>query len=301
MGSLSFVTWEARLLSVSFAWEGPVLEITGENHEKTVDDSASILRRIAFARDFRATTINHYCIRHRPFGIEPMHLRNTSLALLLSGLSTTAALYAQDPLDDAYGHAVHAYYRGDVSNAQEWLEKAIAAGSKDPRVYYYRGLCLSAASGDTSAGQTDFETAADLEINGQKVVNVGKALERVQGPARCAIESIRRSTRIASRDKYLQMQRLRYEESRRAPAVAPRDADAPPTPVPAINDPFAPGLDLNKGTPAPMPESGKKAPPATDSPFGDEPADSKPGTAPASDDPFGGSSAPGSDDPFGGN
>lgn len=301
MGSLSVVAWESRLRSISFARVGPVLEITRETPEKTVDDSGGILRLIAFARDFRVTTIKVYRICHRLFGIEPMHLRITSLALLLSGLTTTAALYAQDPLDDAYGHAVHAYYRGDVSNAQEWLEKAIAAGSKDPRVYYYRGLCLSALSGDTSAGQTDFETAADLEVNGQKVVNVGKALERVQGPARCAIESIRRSTRIASRDKYLQMQRMRYEESRRAPAVAPRDADAPPTPVPATIDPFAPGLDLNKGTPAPMPESGKKAPPATDSPFGDEPADSQPATPPASDDPFGGSSAPASDDPFGGN
>lgn len=188
-----------------------------------------------------------------------------------------------------------------MASAQEWLDKAIAAGSKDPRAYYYRGLCLSALSGDTSAGMDDFQTAADLEINGQKVVNVGKALERIQGPARCAIESIRRNARLASRDKYLEMQRLRYDESRRVPVIPPRSADAPPTPVPAANDPFAPGLDLNKGTPSPMPESNKKAPPSSDSPFGDEPADSNKPTPPASDDPFGGSAPPASDDPFGGN
>jgi hypothetical protein len=149
---------------------------------------------------------------------------------------------------------------------------------------------------------SDFQTAADLEINGQKVVNVGKALERVQGAARCTIESVRRSARLASRDKYLQMQRARYEESRRTPAVAPRDSDVPPTPVPAANDPFAPGLDLNKGTPTPMPESNKPTAPATNDPFGDAPGDSNKGEPPASDDPFGGSSAPpASDDPFGGN
>jgi hypothetical protein len=174
------------------------------------------------------------------------------------------AARAQDPLDDVYGHAVHAYYRGDVARAQELLDQAIAAGSKDPRAYYYRGLCLSALGGDTSAGMADFQTAADLEINGQKVVNVGKALERVQG--------------------------------------APRDSDAPPTPVPAANDPFAPGLDLNKGAPTPMPESNKPVAPATNDPFGDAPADTNKGEPPASDDPFGGSSAPpASDDPFGGN
>jgi hypothetical protein len=231
-----------------------------------------------------------------------MQLRFSPLALLLVGFAATMAARAQDPLDDVYGHAVHAYYRGDVARAQELLDQAIAAGSKDPRAYYYRGLCLSALGGDTSAGTADFQTAADLEINGQKVVNVGKALERVQGAARCTIESVRRSARLASRDKYLQMQRARYEESRRTPAVAPRDSDVPPTPVPAANDPFAPGLDLNKGTPTPMPESNKPTAPATNDPFGDAPGDSNKGEPPASDDPFGGSSAPpASDDPFGGN
>lgn len=236
------------------------------------------------------------------FGIELMQLRLTSLALLLGGLTTTTALNAQDPLDDVYGHAVHAYYRGDVETARDWLDRAIAAGSKDPRVHYYRGLCLSALGGDTSAGMDDFTTAADLEINGQKVVNVGKALERVQGPARCVIESIRRNARLVSRDRYLQLQKARYEESRRTPAgLPPRGADAPPTPVPAANDPFATGMDLNQGQATPMPNGNQPKPPGADSPFGEESGDATPATPPASDDPFGGSSAPASDDPFGGN
>lgn len=230
-----------------------------------------------------------------------MQLRFTTLLLFLVGLAATPAVYGQDPLDDTYGHAVHAYYRGDVARAQDLLNQTIAAGSKDPRAYYYRGLCLSALSGDTTAGMDDFQTAADLEINGQKVVNVGKALERVQGPARCAIESIRRQARLASRDKYLEMQRLRYEESRRAPLIPPRSSDAPPTPVPAANDPFAPGLDLSKGTPTPMPEAKKPPAPSNNDPFGDAPADSKKGEPPASDDPFGSAPPAASDDPFGGN
>lgn len=228
-------------------------------------------------------------------------LRFSTLALVLVGFTSSASIQAQDPLDEVYGHAVHAYYRGDVARAQELLDQAIAAGSTDPRAYYYRGLCQSVLGGDASAGQADFEKAAELEISGQKVVNVGKALERIQGPARCAIESIRRNARLASRDKYLQMQRMRYEESRRAPVVPPRSSDAPPTPVPAINDPFAPGTDLNKGAPVPMPEGNKPTPPAADDPFGGAPGDAAPtDAAPAGDDPFGGNNAPAADDPFGG-
>lgn len=231
-----------------------------------------------------------------------MRLRFTSLAILLVGSLATSAVRAQDPLDDVYGHAVHSFYRGDVARAQELLDQAIGAGSTDPRVHFYRGLCLAAQSGDVNAGMADFQKGAELEVSGQKVVNVGKALERVQGAGRCAIESVRRNARLASRDKYLQMQRLRYEESRRAPsALAPRGSDAPPTPVPAVNDPFAPGTDLSKGTPTPMPESNKPTPPATDDPFGGDSGDSGTKTPPATDDPFGGSNAPASsDDPFGG-
>jgi len=230
-----------------------------------------------------------------------MQLRFTALSLIFTGLAATTFVHGQDPLDDVYGHAVHAYYRGDVARAHELLDQAIAAGSKDPRAFYYRGLCLSAAGGDTTAGMEDFQTAADLEINGQKVVNVGRALERVQGPARCAIESVRRNARLVSRDKYLQIQRLRYEESQRAAAIPPRSADTPPAPLPAANDPFAPGLDLNKGAPTPMPQSSKPAAPTADDPFGDAPADATKGEPPASDDPFGGAAPPASDDPFGGN
>jgi hypothetical protein len=232
--------------------------------------------------------------------LNTMRLRSLSLSLLVLTASASAPVLAQDPLDDVYGHAVHAFYRGDVNKAQQLLDQAISAGSVDPRAYYYRGLCLAALAGDTSAGTADFEKAAQLEIDGKKVVNVGKALERIQGAGRCEIERIRRDARLASRDKFLEMQRLRYEESRRlSPAIPARDADAPPSPIPAANDPFAPGADLSKGTPTPMPESKQPTPPATDDPFGDAPAAPAKDAPPAGDDPFGGP-PPAGDDPFGG-
>jgi len=234
-----------------------------------------------------------------------MHLRISSLCALVLAALLSVPARAQDPLDDVYGHAVHAYFRGDAATAQQWLNDAIAAGSQDPRAYYFRGLCEAALSNDPQAGQSDFEQAAQLEIDGKRVVNVGKALERIQGPVRCQIESIRRKARLASRGKYLEMQRLRYEQGIRNGAGVPASpSDAPPRPVPSINDPFSEGADLNKGQPKPMAEPVQPAP-ATNDPFGDSPANPAPANAaPAADDPFGSSDAkpnpaPASDDPFG--
>ena len=224
-----------------------------------------------------------------------MHLRFSSLCAFAVAALISIPAFAQDPLDDVYGHAVHAYFRGDAPTAKQWLDEAIAAGSQDPRAYYFRGLCETAMSGDPSAGESDFEQAAQLEIDGKRVVNVGKALERIQGPVRCQIEAIRRKARLASRGKYLEMQRLRYEQSLKNGALIPTNpADAPPRPVPSINDPFSDGADLNKGQPKPMPEE-LKNPPAADDPFGGNSNNNAPKPAPALffkqktayDDPFG--------------
>lgn len=235
-----------------------------------------------------------------------MQLRFSTLLVLLLSAMVSVSAWAQDPLDDVYGHAVHAYFRGDAATAQQWLNEAIAAGSQDPRAYYYRGLCQAALSSDPEAGASDFEQAAQMEIDGKRVVNVGKALERIQGPVRCQIEAIRRKARLASRGKYMEMQRLRYEQGIRNGATVPASpSDAPPRPVPPINDPFSDGADLNKGQPKPMAEPVTPAP-ASNDPFGDPSAPANPpaNPAPASDDPFGDSApkakaAPASDDPFG--
>ena len=239
-----------------------------------------------------------------------MHLRFSSLCALVLAAFVSIPARAQDPLDDVYGHAVHAYFRGDAATAQQWLNDAIASGSQDPRAFYFRGLCDAAVSGDPEAGVSDFEQAAQMEIDGKRVVNVGKALERIQGPVRCQIEAIRRKARLDSRGKYLEMQRLRYEQGIRNGAINPvSPSDAPPRPVPSINDPFSDGADFNKGQPKPMAERVEPAP-ASNDPFGDNPANPAPANpapanpAPAADDPFGSSgakpnAAPASDDPFG--
>ncbi len=186
-------------------------------------------------------------------------MRTRPFASLFTVVSLSLGNFAQaqDPLDEMYGQAVHSFFRGDSGNAEALLNEVIDAGSQDPRAYFFRGLCKPSVGIDVS--NPDFEKAAQLEIDGKKVVNVGKALERIQGQARLAIEKSRSKARLASRAQLLEIQRTRYEEAQRAGGytqggiVVPPRMDAAPNPsVFAPNDPFNEGM--TKGDAKAMPK-----------------------------------------------
>ncbi len=220
------------------------------------------------------------------------------VAILFSSLCVFASgtVFGQDPLDELYGQAVHSYFRGDIPRATELLNDVIAAGTSDPRAYFFRGLCEVRSSGAVESGTPDFEKGAQLEVAGKKVVNVGKSLERIQGHARIEIERVRTKTRLASRAKMLEMQRNRYEETKREAIVVPPKGYAPPAAPPksAPNNPFETDSGLTRGEPKPMDKPAVDTPPAETeegddaSPFGldDAPMDPADETVPASDDPF---------------
>ena len=167
-------------------------------------------------------------------------MRTLPFAVLHTVVSLSLANFvqAQDPLDEMYGQAVHSYFRGDSNRAQGLLTEVIDAGSQDPRAFFFRGLCQP--SGGIDVSNPDFDRAAQLEIDGKKVVNVGKALERIQGPSRVAIEKARSKARLASRARLLEMQRTRYEGMQNGSvqgglAVPPR-MDAAPARCPGAQD-----------------------------------------------------------------
>jgi len=224
-----------------------------------------------------------------------MRIRTLSFIALLSAALGGVAT-AQDPLDEMYGRAVHHFFRGDHLTAQEVLNEVIAAGSQDPRVYFFRGLA-SARNGEIDAAMADFETGAQLEIDGKKVVNVGKSLERIQGCHRLAIEKVRTHARLNSRARVLEMQRSRYDSMQQQGGavegglvVPPKlGGNAPATLAP--NDPFNSGM--TKGQP-------KVVEPSADV----KPAEVMPEVpvTPTEVDPFGGTTtepAKPADDPFG--
>jgi hypothetical protein len=214
---------------------------------------------------FQSTRIRHWTgISFLQIGSIDMRMQPVLFLLSIVSLSISSLVSAQDPLDEMYGQAVHSFYRGDLQRAEELLNEVIGAGSEDPRAYYFRGLCQSV--GGYEAGSADFERAAQMELEGKKVVNVGKALERIQGPVRTEIERARSKARLASRARLLELQRTRYEEMQRSGnanggiIVPPNVADPAPAPnALAPNDPFNAGM--TKGDPKVIEEATKPVAP----------------------------------------
>ena len=217
-----------------------------------------------------------------------MRMQPLFLLVMLATLLVTSSVSGQDPLDEMYGQAVHAFFRGDLEHAEELLTEVIDAGSMDPRAFYFRGLCQPCC-----AGSSDFETAARLEIEGKRVVNVGKALERIQGGCRVEIEKARTRARLSSRAQLMEIQRSKYEQMQLGGNAAggmivpPRVGDVAPVPnALAPNDPFNAGM--TKGEPKGV--AGEPKTVELGDEFGTEVPKTtmpeEPAPTPADDDPF---------------
>jgi len=231
-------------------------------------------------------------------------------AVLVAGcLSLGAPLQAQqEAMTEIYGQAVHHYFAGDYAGAESMLNQVQAAGSADPRVHYYLGLC-KAAQGGPLAGVADFEAGAQAEATSKNSYQVGLALTRIQGSARREIEKARLAARIQVRQQQLAEKRARTEAAGASvPATPPAPVDVPPA-TGDVPDPLTEGVRSDASTVDPV----QPVVPDTSDPFGDDPSTpaAQPGTpapntpaAPAdATDPFGAPAAPAGepamDDPFG--
>ncbi len=96
-----------------------------------------------------------------------------------------------------YGQGVRAYFNSDFKQAHSELTKAIDAGSRDPRAYYFRAFAaiklgkVKDADQDFSAG-AKFETVA---LNGR---SVDRSIERIQGSTRVMLERHRVKVRAVA-------------------------------------------------------------------------------------------------------
>lgn len=225
-----------------------------------------------------------------------MRVQLLSLMALIA-VANGGMVVGQDPLDEIYGRAVHSYFRGDLEKSRELLEEVIGAGSVDPRVFYFRGLA-TACCGDIESALPDFERAAELEIEGKKVVNVGKALERIQGPNRVEIEKIRSRARLNSRSRVLEMQRSRYDSMQRQGGTVDGGLLVPPKA--GIPSPLTPNDPFNTGMTKGQPQTVET--PAEQSVVPAQPTEATPPAPAPADDPFGAPATPTTppaDDPFG--
>lgn len=214
-----------------------------------------------------------------------------SLVALVIGSAVVLCPLVADAaaLDTLYGKGVHQFFRGDSAESIRTFSDCVAAGSRDPRVYYFRGLALAGA-GRSDEAEADFAEAARIEAAGSGGWDVARALERIQGPRRHLIEKHRLAARVAL------ARRGEVLERPRVPLLAPPAAVPPPPPGLLRVPKPVPESDL---VPAPSDRAGGAKPADADQPADDDaeraamPDDKpQPPKKPASDDPFG-------DDPFG--
>lgn len=217
------------------------------------------------------------------------------LALSLCSLGMAASASAQDILETYYGNGVHAYFAGNMQLAEDHFNEVINAGSQDPRAHYFRGLTqILSQGGMVEAGMADFEEAARMEVSGKSSGDVSKALSRIQGPTRIAIERIRAKARLAAKSQQTELMRNKFEQpgtaGRSVPPAALERSAPPAAPNTGAPDPFGGGSGLTGGEPSPMPTPNS---PATNEPsIFDNPTPAPDASMPATGDPFQNDPAP---------
>ena len=236
------------------------------------------------------------------------------VALLLVLTSTSCLsgrLMAQESheVKATYGRGVHAYFRGQVFEAERLLTEAIHAGSKDPRVYYFRSMARM-KSGRELEAESDMQIGASLEArNPGYGSSIGISLQRVQGPHRRKLEEYRRQARLDLLNERQMLNRNRYQQLElREPKVLRQEFDVPLEELtsPTGRAPADPGPTVSEGeTQGPVLDTPKDEDPfgeaedSSEDPFGPPQQgageEEDPFGAEQGDDPF---SSPSDDDPF---
>lgn len=197
------------------------------------------------------------------------------LAAVLVACATSGPSLAMDqpslPLGDdaaiarAFGSGAHAFFGGDYQRAYDDLTQAIAAGTKDPRAFYFRGLAAR-RMGRVDEAEADFSSAARLEADALGDWPVSRTLERIQGDDRLAIERHRVRSRIevlqsrkdAAARRYSQIESVQdtYLRRRRPEGVNQDNSSAFGTPEPAAAEQLPPGRPVEAAPEVPAQEEG---------------------------------------------
>jgi hypothetical protein len=199
-------------------------------------------------------------------------------AMLASAAFFASAAQAEDAaVDKLYGEGVHAFFANDVTAAHKHLEASIAAGNRDPRCYYYRGLAAWRL-GKADAAKADFRQGATLEAASPDMTTmINRSMQRVQGSTRLSIEKFRSDAQLAALAARKQREAARYGAAR-ASAIKELEKQAAESAAKVDVLPDATG-DAAAAKP------GAAADPAAKDPFGDDPMTDAGATDPAPMDP----------------
>ena len=134
------------------------------------------------------------------------------VSAVILGVATNAS--AQDPseLKAVYGRGVHAFFAGNLTQAEQLFSQVIDSGSRDPRAYYFRAM-IYMKSGRKFQAEYDMRVGATFEAQdpGSRYL-IGKSLQRVQGQGRRALEKFRRQARLERVQQMRSQAVQRYEQ-----------------------------------------------------------------------------------------
>jgi hypothetical protein len=203
-------------------------------------------------------------------------------AMLASVAFFASAARADDSaVDRLYGEGVHAYFANDVTAAHKHLEASIAAGNRDPRCFYYRGLAAWKL-GKADAAKADFRQGATLEAQSPDLSTmINRSMQRVQGTTRLSIEKFRSDAQLAALAARKQRDTARYGTAR-ASAIAELEKQAAGS---AAKDDILSDAATDPAASAEKKPAAAATDPATNDPFGDEAAADPMGTDAAPMDP----------------
>jgi hypothetical protein len=185
-------------------------------------------------------------------------------------LGTGSSPAQEAVLGQLYGNGVHAYFAGDFVNAYDQLTAAATAGSRDPRVYYFRGLAYLKLGREPEATQ-DFKKGAELESKDlNRSFNVARSLERVQGTARQQLETYRVDARLSALAEADKVRKTRFEAIRREEerVLRTQAAHAPAEPISTPEG--QPATKTIETDPFGNPQSDKKSAPEAEDKAADE-------------------------------
>ena len=132
-------------------------------------------------------------------GVEDIMTNRGFVLLMIMLLAGSGIVFAQSKSDaeQLYSAGVQAFNAQRNAEAIGCFNKIEGLGTQDPRAFYFRGLSHSRL-GNAAAATADYETAARMELTvAGRSYSVPKALERIQGRERTAIELYRRAAKRA--------------------------------------------------------------------------------------------------------
>lgn len=169
-----------------------------------------------------------------------------------------------------YSTGVEAYFQGRMAEAESAFSSLMAMDPRDPRAFYFRALAL-ARQGRCDEARADMEIGAELESQAPNRFDIGRMLERVQGPTRLTLEQYRRRARqLTAMIPAVGIERAPDTGVLREQRVVPLDEYARPgAPQSIVAPPTAQGTVAPPARPATPPPAA--TPPAgTVDPFSDD-------------------------------